>query len=177
MSQTTLTPISFSEADRFSQPATSTQGASLKLIVFSFSSPQGESLYFGVRIESMYRILPQTEVHSSGVPLTGVAHLLDQEVTILDLHQYIFQTSVQQSRYILVVKTATSELLGIPVIESPALAEVAIANVRILPPSYRQMDALGIASHVAVVEMEEGTQTVFLCDVEQFVILLSQRSV
>jgi chemotaxis signal transduction protein len=144
----------------------------LKLIVFSLGQSSTKLLYLGAEINSVKKIISQTAIHSSGQTLAGVAHLDDQEVTILDLHRSVFGTPIPEASYLVILRLTGSELLGIPVEKSPVLVEVPSNDVRVLPASYRQIDTLSIASHVAVAETEEGSQTIFLLDPAQMVDLL-----
>ncbi len=144
----------------------------LKLIVFSLGQSSTKLLYLGAEINSVKKIISQTTIHSSGRTLAGVAHLDDQEVTIVDLHRSVFGTPISQASYLVILRLSSGELLGIPVEKSPALLEVPTKDVRVLPASYRQVDTLSIASHVTVAETEEGSQTIFLLDPTQMVDLL-----
>jgi chemotaxis signal transduction protein len=144
----------------------------LKLIVFSLTQSGIKSLYLGAEINSVKKIINQTTIHSSGRTLAGVAHLDDQEVTIVDLHRSVFGTPIPQAAYLVILQQTGGELLGIPVEKSPALVEVFTKDVRVLPASYRQVDTLSIASHVTVAETEEGIQTIFLLDPVQMTNLL-----
>ncbi len=144
----------------------------LKLIVFSLAQTGTKSLYLGAEINSVKKVINQATIHSSGRTLAGVAHLDDQEVTIVDLHRSVFGTPIPQASYLVILQLTAGQLLGVPVEKSPALVEVLTKDVRVLPASYRQVDTLSIASHVAVAETPEGSQTIFLLDPTQIVDLL-----
>jgi hypothetical protein len=150
-----------------------------KLIIFSLGDPSNTdqpSLYLGVQVQFVHKILNQTAVYSSGQTWAGVAHLGDREATIVDFHHLIYGTPLAKSSYLVVLKTPTGELLGVPVLESPSLADVPVKDIRVLPASYRQVDTLRMASHVAVVTTEDGPQTVFLLDPTQMIGFLTQPS-
>ncbi|MEB3336171.1 MAG: chemotaxis protein CheW [Leptolyngbyaceae bacterium] len=138
----------------------------IQVIVFGIGQ-----LNLALRVESIYKVLKQTQVHSSGLGDIGIAHIGDREVTVLDLQRQLFQTSSLDTQamscYLIVATKASGELVGIPVDLVPTLLEVPIALVRVLPASYRQADTLGIASHVAVIPQESGSLTLFLVDIEQ----------
>jgi chemotaxis signal transduction protein len=153
-------------------PSSSVLPETLKLIVFSLAQSDIKPLYLGAEINSVKKIINQTTIYSSGRTLAGVAHLEDQEVTIVDLHRSVFGTPIPQASYLVILQQTGVELLGIPVEKSPALVEVSTKDVRVLPASYRQVDTLSIASHVTVAETEEGIQTIFLLDPVQIVNLL-----
>lgn len=139
----------------------------LKFVVFSMGS-----LSLALRIESVYKVVNHTSTHGSGLGSVGVTHLGDGEITVVDLHRRFFQSSqlteVSSSVYLVVVQNTMGELYGIPVAETPALMEVPLSMIRVLPESYRRADTLDVASHVAVMPQDNGTPlTIFLLDVDR----------
>uniref|UniRef100_B8HNS0 CheW domain protein n=1 Tax=Cyanothece sp. (strain PCC 7425 / ATCC 29141) TaxID=395961 RepID=B8HNS0_CYAP4 len=159
------------------------QTPTLKLIIFKLKAEAEPntalapiSLYLGVRIEQVAQIVRHGAVHGSGQTLAGVATVGEQQVTILDLRQTVFRVPSQQTNFLVILKGAAAELIGIPVAQSPALVDVPIADLRVLPDTYRQLDTLGMASHVCLVETEEeGRQTIFLLDLEKALALVTAR--
>ncbi len=150
-----------------------------KAILFSFNQQlQADNLpiYFGVYIHTVQHIHGQTTVYSSGKTPVGIAQLQDQEVTVLDLSRYLWNAPLPQSNYLIVLKTSNSELLGIPVTDSPILVDIAQDKIRLLPPTYRQIDQLGIASEVAAVDIEGLVQTAFLLDLDCLVQLVLEST-
>lgn len=177
MNSTTLTTPNFAATPGPNQTPT------LKLIIFKLKAEADPnaalepiSLYLGVPIEQVARIVRYGAVHGSGQTLAGVATVGEQQVTILDLRQTVFCVPSQQTNFLVILKSAAAELIGIPVAQSPALVDVPIADLRILPATYRQLDTLGMASHVSVAETEEeGRQTIFLLDLEKVLALVTAR--
>ncbi len=94
----------------------------------------------------------------------------DREVTVLDIHRRLFKTSRTnenvQPGYLVVIQNTQGELYGIPVEIVPALMDVPLSTVRVLPESFRHADTLGIASHVAVIPQSEAPLTLFLLDID-----------
>lgn len=135
-------------------------------------------LTLSVPIQSVYRVLSQIPVYGSGERGVGIAHLEDYELTVFDLEYQLFtkqeESSIEapQGSHIIVVQSDT-EVLGLLVKQAPTLMNLERDRVRVLPASYRQADTLGFCSHVAVLEQEEETITIFLLDVER---LLPQSS-
>ena len=150
------------------EPSQTRQATSiLKFVVFSMGS-----LSLALRIESVYKVVNHTSTYSSGLGAVGVTHLGEGEITVIDLHQRFFKSSqLNESRpsvYLVVVQNTTGELYGIPVAETPALMEVPLSMIRVLPESYRRADTLDVASHVAVIPQDHGTPlTIFLLDVDR----------
>lgn len=143
--------------------------ASLKVVVFGIGN-----LNFALHIKTVYKVLNQTPVYSSGLNNVGIAHVGDYEVIVVDLHRWLFQSSItnEQSKagYLIIAQNTQGELYGIPVVGVPALREIPLSSIRVLPESYRNADILGIASHVAVIPQVEVPLTIFLLDVEQLLI-------
>ncbi len=146
----------------------------LKLLVFSLGN-----LQLALRIEAVYKVVNRTPVYSSGVGAVGVAHVGDGEVTVVDLHRRFFHTSNPSSEpqlggYLVVVRSTTGELYGIPIADTPVLMEVPLSQIRLLPESYRRSDTLEVASHVAVIPQENSQLTIFLLDVERLLPLFGE---
>lgn len=139
---------------------------SVKLVVFALGK-----VNLALPIETVSKVLNQTPVYGSGLNGVGIAHVNDREVTVVDLHQRLFQSSLltdaAKNNYLMVVKNQHSELYGIPVTTVPVLMEVPLSSIRILPESYRQADIFGFATHVAVINDVEPAMTIFMLDIEQ----------
>jgi chemotaxis signal transduction protein len=130
----------------------------IKVVQFNIGN-----INFAIRVESVYKVLSGTNIFATEGNWVGVAHISDREVTVLDLQKRFFQPYAEKG-YIVIVQHTDGELYGLFVPTVPAIIDLPIASVRILPASFRQADALGIASHVAIREEGENTQTIFLLD-------------
>ncbi|APB33323.1 CheW protein [Gloeomargarita lithophora Alchichica-D10] len=120
------------------------------------------SLQLGLPLTQVQKVIPQPTVFSSGQKPIGLAHFEDQEVVVLDLHQHLFgHPSPTPATHLIVVKTA-AELYGLPCPGMPTLVDVPPEQMRQIPPTYRQADTLGLASHVA--RLADNTTTLFLLD-------------
>jgi purine-binding chemotaxis protein CheW len=99
----------------------------LKLIVFSMGG-----LTLALRIESVYKVVNQTSIHSNGLKSVGVAPVGEDEVTVVDLHRRFFKSSPpsesERGGYLVIVKNTTPELYGIPVVETPVLIGSALID-------------------------------------------------
>ncbi|NET36026.1 MAG: chemotaxis protein CheW [Cyanothece sp. SIO1E1] len=148
--------------------------ASVQLIVFGMGR-----LNLALPIETVHKVINKTPIFSSGLNHVGVAHVSDREVTVVDLHQKLFKTNPSDQselgRYLLITQYQ-GELFGIPVAETPLLMEVPLAKIRALPESYRRADTLEIASHVALIDQESNSSTIFLLDLERLVSHLSHAT-
>ncbi|MEM7793282.1 MAG: chemotaxis protein CheW [Cyanobacteria bacterium P01_C01_bin.118] len=133
----------------------------LKLIVMNLGP-----LTIACRIKSVYKVVRQVQIHSSGLGHTGITHLDDQAVTVVDLHQKLFKVSMpaEAEGYFVILSTQSGNLIAIPVAKSPNLMDVRCDQIKVLPNSYRHSDTLSIASHIAIIPNEKKSLTVFLLD-------------
>lgn len=142
----------------------------IKLLVFNIGA-----LTLALPILQVQKVIRHNQVHGSGLSHANLTHVGDQEITIVDLHQKLFKTSLSSpsstSGYFVISKEVTGEPLGIMVSESPSLIDVTTTQVRLIPESYRQADTLEIASHVAVIPQTEtkAAQTIFILDLNRLV--------
>jgi purine-binding chemotaxis protein CheW len=134
-----------------------------KLLVFALGT-----LNLALPLERVEKILNATAIHSSGTTATGIVHLEGRSVTVLDLHRRLFSVSqpslIQGRQFLILAKNSTKESFALLVNETPKLMDVPLAQIRILPDSYRQNDTLFCATHVAIVQQKEQSLTVFLLD-------------
>jgi len=156
-------------------PAAQVKSQLIKLITFDIGK-----LNLAVRIDQVYKVVNIPMVHSSGLNPVGLARIDNQDVTVVDLHRRLFRAEATpvSSYYLVLVKTARGELLGIPASQTPLMMELPAQLIRSLPESFRRSDTLEIASHIAVLPAEQSTEqainqsessasrTLFLLDVE-----------
>jgi chemotaxis signal transduction protein len=134
--------------------------ARIRVITFTIGS-----LTLALRIEQIVKIIKNPEIVSSGTNSFGVAHIGDQEITILDLQCQLFgQRVVTAISHLILLNTATGETLGIPVETVPVLRDIPATLLRVLPESYRRSDTLSMATHVAIVPEGDAMLTLFLMD-------------
>jgi chemotaxis signal transduction protein len=143
-----------------------TKVAALKCILFKVGK-----LTLGLSMQSVSKVVNMPKVYSSGLYPIGITSVGNLELTIIDLHQRLFQTPLKlessQKGYLILMTTPSRDWLGIPVAETPALQEIPLPQIRVLPESYRRSDTLSIASHMAkIVEADGEEKMAFLLDVE-----------
>lgn len=150
------------------QSTTGGAQATIKVVVFAISN-----LNLAFRIENVYKVLNQAPVYGLGLNGVGIAHLGDREVTVVDLHRQLFQSSIitqaSKKSYLIVAQNSEGNLYGTPVAVVPALMEIPLSSIQVLPESYRQADILGCASHFCHIPQVEAPLTIFLLDVDQLV--------
>jgi purine-binding chemotaxis protein CheW len=137
----------------------------LKILVFKIGH-----LFLGLQIESVEKVISYTPVYGSGLSNLGIAHVGDQEITVIDLHRKLFHGDRSyQEGYLMILQNSRGESFGILVEDTPSLLEIPLSNLRLLPESYRHGDTLAIASHVTVVEQDQEKITIFLLDIDQII--------
>lgn len=139
----------------------------IKLLVFEVGK-----LTLALPILQVKKVIRKNTVHGSGLSHVNLAHLEEQEIAVVDLHQKLFKVSLTEissnKGYFIVTKNITGEPLGIFVIHPPSIIDVPAKQIRLIPDSYRRADTLEIASHVVVIP-EENTKslTIFMLDLER----------
>lgn len=139
----------------------------IKLLVFEIGK-----LTLALPILQVRKIVKQNEVYGSGLSHVNLAHLAEQEIAVVDLHQKLFGMNLTQSQaegYFIISRDVAGEPLGIVVSQPPALIEVPQDRIRQLPNSYRHADTLEIASHVTIISQNKKNTTVFILDLERLI--------
>ncbi|MEB3360241.1 MAG: chemotaxis protein CheW [Synechococcales bacterium] len=160
------------EAGFQQQPCKAQPGEkTFKLVMFEISA-----LHFALRIEAVQRVVGRAQViYGSQESRIGIAHIGDEEITVVDLHKRFTADSNLSTRaiaplpppYLIITHGSTGEWLGIPVTTTPVLCEVTLSQIRALPNAYCHANQLRIANHVALIPQEPEPITVFLIDVER----------
>jgi purine-binding chemotaxis protein CheW len=137
----------------------------MKVVVFPIGS-----LNCGINVFSIYKVVKSTRLYGEDNNWVSMMHIGDREVTILDLRRRLFPNELAQASsdrvYIIVLQNSQGALYGIPVNGIPTLMDLPVDQVRVLPDSFRQANALGIASHVAIIPQSSESLTLFLLDIE-----------
>ena len=145
--------------------STSTNPDTLRIVVFTLAeeplSPQSDYL-FALPVEAVLKAItcpPINWVANSGIGMTDFG---SQNVTVVDLRQqFICSNSskeeaknsdlvVNSQRFLILLKTQTKELCGIPVADPPTLTDIPLSTIRPVPLSYRQVAGLSWASHMTI---------------------------
>lgn len=150
----------------FKQSNTSDAVATLKMLVFSMGD-----LNLALRVEDVYKVITLTQIYGMGINGVGIAHVGDRKVIVVDLHRRLFPYSItneaSKGRYLIIAQNREGESYGIPVAVVPALMEIPLSSIQVLPDAYRDADILGFASHFCHIPQVETPRTIFLLNVEQ----------
>jgi hypothetical protein len=128
---------------------TRTSIATLDLIVFEV-----DRVSFGIPMTKIDRIISSV--------FLGEDYSLTQNVDILDLHYHLTGESIVSPTSIVLWIGANQQLAAIPIETVPVMVSVPLDRIRTLPSDFRQQDLLGIASHVAMLTIENIESTVFI---------------
>lgn len=144
----------------------SVEAKSLKILMFTVGS-----IHVAFNIYDVIKVNKYTPVIGSGLTHYGITNLGDREITVIDLHKRLFNTSQPRSSesggYLLLAKNSTGETFGIILGKTPTLVDVPLNQIRVLPESYRSVDTLQIATHVILLTQGEEKITVFLLDPDE----------
>ncbi len=123
----------------------------VELLVFTI-----EEVWFGLPLGRVERIVDITNTRNDFSALANVE--------LLDLHDWLFGSSLLMPTAWTIFKDAVGTLYGIPVDPVPTLVVVPIDRIRQLPQDIRTTSPLGIASHVALVTEPTRELTVFILE-------------
>jgi chemotaxis signal transduction protein len=147
-----------------------------KLIYFSMGD-----LLLALPMTHVKKVINRPIAYGSGLSAATVTMVDEIQLPMIDIHRLLFQQPLtidaDRPGYLILVKLNPTELLGIPVPETPVLLDVPLTAIRALPESYRESDTLSIASHLVRSEEETGDRTLFLVDVQRLLGLVHNQFV
>ncbi len=142
----------------------------IKLLVFPIGN-----LNVALSIDTVEKIVNYSSVMGSGLNHYGLVNIGNEEITVIDLHQKLFnvpqQLNSEDKKYLLLAQNSVDETFGILIKKSPELYDVKLNIIRALPDSYRRADTLKIASHVFMVNQNEAEteKTIFILDPDELI--------
>ncbi|MEM1425075.1 MAG: chemotaxis protein CheW [Cyanobacteria bacterium P01_H01_bin.130] len=125
---------------------------------------------FALPMGAIARVIHCPPLENPGLGRTGLIHLEQQVIRILDLHDLAADqgpvpeaaeeaaeeaAATQAPRFLVIARRRDGELCGIPVDTPPDLLEVERSQVRPLPPSTHQDPILSLAPMIAVLPGSE----------------------
>ncbi len=123
------------------------------------------SYTFALPMGAIARVIHCPPLENPGLGRTGLIHLEQQVIRILDLHDLAIAhrptpeaaaaTVDQSPRFLVIARRRDGELCGIPVDTPPDLLEVERSQIRPLPPSTHQDPILSLAPMIAVLPGSE----------------------
>ncbi len=82
-----------------------------------------------------------------------------QMITVVDLCYRMRperSTTTADRQFLMLVQTHTAEPFAIPVASFPVLLHLPVTSAQPIPAAYRQVNNIGFASHMAIMEQESG---------------------
>lgn len=135
----------------------------LRLVVFNVAD-----YWLGMPISSVIKVIPcppMVSNNNQGISMIRIGH---HSITVVDLYFRFNKQTIPDPQFLILTFTSRREVFAIPTDRVPGMVEVPLESIVPLPPSYRQVDALGLASHIAVVEQEEEVFSIYLLEVGSF---------
>jgi chemotaxis signal transduction protein len=131
----------------------------IRTIVFSLADVEHTAIgkyQFALPVEAVIRAIVYPANRTTLTDGIGMINLGDQTVTIVDLRDKFTKTDHTQdsSRFLILFKTRSDELCGLPVKDAPILIDIPMTTIRPLPLAYREVNQLTFASHAAIVPQE-----------------------
>jgi len=135
----------------------------LRLVVFNAAE-----YWLGMPISSVIKVVPCPTIISNNNQGIGMIRMGHHSITVVDLYFRFNQQPIASPQFLILTFTARREVFAIPTDRVPGMVEVPLESIVPLPPSYRKVDALGLASHMAVVEQEEEVFSIYLLELGNF---------
>jgi chemotaxis signal transduction protein len=113
---------------------------------------------FALPVEAVIKAIVYPATNTKLTDGIGMINLGDRTVTIVDLRHKFTTIDVDRdsSRFLILFKTQSNELCGLPVKDAPTLLDIPIATIRPIPLAYREVNQFTFASHVAIVPQDGG---------------------
>ena len=152
--------------------STTTNPDSLRIVVFSLSENENafseqEDYLCALPVEAVFKAISCPPINWAVDSGIGMTDLGAENVTVVNLRQHFLQaTSASQEEiessqvnksdnFLILLKTTTNELCGIPVSQPPTLTDIPLSTIVPVPLSYREVAGLSWASHMAILSGKE----------------------
>jgi hypothetical protein len=160
----------------------------LPVMVFPICQPpeSGADYLFALPVEAVVKVMQcpaNLGSFNQGISMISVNN---QMITVVDLCHRLMPERVMTAadrQFLMLVQTHFAEPFAIPVANFPLLLNLPVTSAQPIPAAYRQVNSIGFASHMAIVEQEDGQPPaqVFLMGmnhllVEKLSLLVDRRS-
>lgn len=140
----------------------------LRLIVFEVAG-----YWLALPITAVIKVIPCPAIISNNNQGIGMVNLGSAVVSVVDLQFRFTSKSLVDPQFLILTFSQRREVFAIPTDRVPGMVEASLEQILPLPPAYRQVDALGLCSHMAVLEQEKVT--IYLLDVGSFTIDVTKQ--
>jgi chemotaxis signal transduction protein len=129
---------------------------SIRTIVFSLADVETTAIgkyLFALPVEAVIKAIVYPEHRTRLTDGIGMINIGDETVTIVDLRDKFTKIDPTQdsSGFLILFKTQSDELCGLPVKDTPSFMDIPIKTIRPLPLAYREVNQLTFTSHAAIV--------------------------
>ena len=131
----------------------------IRTIIFSLADVEQTAIgnyLFALPVEAVIRAIVYPANRTALTNGIGMMNLGDETVTIVDLRDKFTKTDPthDSSGFLILFKTQSNELCGLPVKDAPTLMDIPLSAIRPLPLAYREVNQLTFASHAAIVPQD-----------------------
>jgi chemotaxis signal transduction protein len=145
---------------------TTTEQDIVRAIVFTLddgTASENANYLLALPVGAVFKIITCPPIIKTVEQGIGVVDWQEQTVTVVDLRQKFFKSepfsSSHSYRFLILLKMRSGDLCGIPIEQSPTLIDLPAATIRPVPLSYRQVAGLTLASHMAVLPLPQGKES------------------
>jgi hypothetical protein len=132
----------------------------LPVMVFPIFRPQ-ESVsdyLFALPVEAVIKVMkcPTLGSFNQGISMISVAN---QMITVVDLCYRLMPERpviLADRQFLMLIQTHHAEPFAIPVANFPVLLHLPVTSAQPIPAAYRQVNSIGFASHMAVIDQGSG---------------------
>jgi chemotaxis signal transduction protein len=130
---------------------------------------QIKDLKLAIPLDILVKVIrTPSSIFKSGDKWMGMTQLDQDSLLVLDLYRKIYGTDNPTPVENLVIvrdrQDSLTQLLGIPVSHLPSMISFPADSLKPIPADYRNIDTLGIASHMVVLNPAINPDTIFILD-------------
>jgi hypothetical protein len=133
----------------------------LPVMVFPIFQHQesGSDYLFALPVEAVIKVMKcpaNLAGFNQGISMISVDN---QMITVVDLCYRLMpeRTVLPVDRqFLMLIQTHSAEPFAIPVANFPVLLHLPVTSAQPIPAAYRQVNSIGFASHMAIIELETG---------------------
>jgi hypothetical protein len=133
----------------------------LPVMVFPICQPQGDTAdyLFALPVEAIVKVMQCPASLGSFNQGISMISLDNQMITVVDLCYRLWPERIVTAadrQFLMLVQTHFAEPFAIPVANFPLLLHLPVTSAQPIPAAYRQVNNIGFASHMAIVDQEDG---------------------
>ncbi len=134
----------------------------LPVMVFPIFQPQesGADYLFALPVEAVIKVMKcpaDLSGFKQGISMISIAN---QMITVVDLCYRLMPERpvlLADRQFLMLVQTHSGEPFAIPVANFPVLLNLPVTSAQPIPAAYRQVNSIGFASHMAIIQLEPET--------------------